>query len=62
MNSQRIIIQPIYDVLEIKSVKVKRKTEELMRLLNLRAAGGLRGVYIDVTNYIISFTHSLTGK
>jgi hypothetical protein len=43
MNSQRIIIQPIYDVLEIKSVKVKRKTEELMRLLDLRAAGGLRG-------------------
>jgi hypothetical protein len=53
MNSQRIIIQPIYDVLEIKSVKVKRKTEELMRLLDLRAAGGLRGVYIDVRLIIL---------
>ncbi len=55
MNSQRIVIQPMYDALEIKSAKIKRKTEELMRLLDLRAAGGLRGVCID--KYDIFIVH-----
>jgi hypothetical protein len=41
----------MYDVLDIKNVKVKRKTEELMRLLDLRAAGGLRGVRTNITIY-----------
>lgn len=62
MNSQRIIIQPMYDALEIKSVKVKRKTEELMRLLDLRAAGGLRAVCIDIILQFLSRTHTLAGK
>jgi hypothetical protein len=37
MDKVKLVLQPIFDGLSIQNKKVKRKAEELMRLLDVRA-------------------------
>jgi hypothetical protein len=48
MNPQNVELQSLYTSLKITNVKVKRKAEEFLRLLDVRAPGGFKHVEFSV--------------
>lgn len=49
MSAQNVELQSLYATLHIKNIKVKRKAEEFLRLLEIRAPGGFKHVHHDST-------------
>jgi hypothetical protein len=59
MNTQNIELQSLYTALKITNVKVKRKAEEFLRLLDVRALGGFKTVSFSPI-FLLLFTVDYT--
>jgi hypothetical protein len=55
MNTQNIELQSLYTALKITNVKVKRKAEEFLRLLEVRAPGGFKHVRLSLIFFCLLF-------